>query len=388
MKEPTQFALRKFVAPEFIFGIDARKLAGRYAKNFGVRKVLVVSDPEVIAAGWTDDVLACLREDGIEYAIFSSITSNPKVEEVMKGAEIYEREGCNALVAVGGGSPMDCAKGIGIVSANKRDIIAFEGVDKVEIPIPPLICIPTTAGSAADVSQFAIITDVQRRVKFTIISKMIVPDIALIDPVTTTSMSAALTACTGMDALCHAIEAYVSTAHSPITDLLALQAIRLITSNMLLTIVERDNIVLRGEMLLGCLEAGLAFSNASLGAVHAMAHSLGGLLNAPHGECNAILLPYVIEFNFPAAPERYLEVGKAMGLDMSGMAPTDAVSALVAAINHLNKRAKTTNTLGQLGVNRGVIPELAERAMHDPCIFTNPRQPRSQDIEAIYEKAL
>ncbi len=388
MKEPTEFALRKFVAPEFIFGIDARKLTGRYAKNFGARKVLVVSDPGVIAAGWADDVLACLREDGVEYAVFSSITSNPKADEVMKGAELYEQEGCNALVAVGGGSPMDCAKAIGIVSANKRDIIAFEGVDKVEFPTPPLICIPTTAGSAADVSQFAIISDVQRRVKFAIISKMIVPDIALIDPVTTTSMSAELTACTGMDALCHAIEAYVSTAHSPITDLLALQAIRLITSNLLLTMVEPGNIVLRGEMLLACLEAGLAFSNASLGAVHAMAHSLGGLLNAPHGECNAILLPHVIEFNFPAAPDRYREVGKAMELNMGGMAPLDAVSALVAAINDLNKRAKLTYTLGQLGVDRGVIPELAERAMHDPCIFTNPRQPRGKDIEAIYEKAL
>jgi alcohol dehydrogenase class IV len=225
-------------------------------------------------------------------------------------------------------------------------------------------------------------------VKFAIISKMIVPDIALIDPVTTTSMPAELTAWTGMDALCHAIEAYVSTAHSPITDLFALQAIRLITSNMLPTMVELDNIVLRGEMLLACLDAGLAFSNASLGAVHAMAHSLGGLLNAPHGECNAILLPYVIEFNFPAAPDRYREIGKAMGLDMDGMASRDALSALVAAINHLNKQAKLTYTLGQLGVDRGIIPTLAEKAMHDPCIFTNPRQPRSKDIEAIYEKAL
>jgi len=388
MIEPTKFALRKFVAPEFVFGIDARKLAGRYARNYGARKVLVVSDPGVVAAGWTNDVLVCLREEGVEYAVFSSVTSNPKADEVMKGAELYQREGCNALVAVGGGSPIDCAKGIGIVSANKLDIVEFEGVDKVELPIPPLICIPTTAGSAADVSQFAIIMDARRRVKFAIISKMIVPDIALIDPVTTTSMPAELTACTGMDALCHAIEAYVSTAHSPITDLLALQAIRLITANMLPTMNELDNIVLRGEMLLACLEAGLAFSNASLGAVHAMAHSLGGFVDAPHGECNAILLPYVIEFNFPAAPDRYREVGKAMGLDMGGTAPMDAASVLVAAIVRLNEGAGLTYTLSQLGVGKGVIPELAEIAMHDPCIFTNPRQPRCQDIEAIYEKAL
>lgn len=219
--EPTKFPLRIFVAPEFVFGVDARKLAGRYAKNYGARKVLVVSDPGVVAAGWTYDVLVSLRGEGIEYVVFSSVTSNPKADEVMNGAELYQREGCNALVAVGGGSPIDCAKGIGIVSANKRDIVAFEGVDKVEFPTPPLICIPTTAGSAADVSQFAIITDVLRRVKFAIISKMIVPDIALIDPVTTISMAADLTAFTGMDALCHAIDAYVSTAHcrSPICSL-------------------------------------------------------------------------------------------------------------------------------------------------------------------------
>ncbi|HEY6007309.1 MAG TPA: iron-containing alcohol dehydrogenase, partial [Geobacteraceae bacterium] len=156
--ESYEFALRKFVAPEFVFGIDARNLASRYAKNFGARKVLLVTDPGVMAAGWADDVLARLREAGLESAVYSSVTSNPKVHEVMAGAELYERARCNAIVAVGGGSPLDCAKGIGIVSANKRDIVDFEGVDRVEFPTPPLICIPTTAGSAADVSQFAIIT--------------------------------------------------------------------------------------------------------------------------------------------------------------------------------------------------------------------------------------
>ncbi|HEX8960603.1 MAG TPA: alcohol dehydrogenase-like regulatory protein ErcA [Geobacteraceae bacterium] len=386
--EPKEFALRKFVAPEFIFGIDARKLAGRYARNYGARKVLVVSDPGVVAAGWTNDVLACLREEGLECSLFSSVTSNPKANEVAAGADIYRREGCNAIVAVGGGSPIDCAKGIGIVSSNKGDIADFEGVDKVEFPTPPLICIPTTAGSAADVSQFAIITDAHRHVKFAIISKMIVPDVALIDPVTTTSMSAELTACTGMDAFCHAIEAYASTAHSPITDVHALQAIRLITANLLPAMKKPDNIELRGEMMLASLEAGLAFSNASLGAVHAMAHALGGLLDAPHGECNAILLPYVVEFNFPAIPDRYREIGKAMGLDVGSMAPTEVISALVAALGRLREDLGLTYTLSQVGVAKDVIPELAEIAIHDPCIFTNPRQPQRRDIEEIYEKAL
>ncbi|MGB9081072.1 MAG: alcohol dehydrogenase-like regulatory protein ErcA [Desulfuromonadaceae bacterium] len=383
-----EFTLRKFVAPEFVFGIDARKLAGRYAKNYGARKVLLVTDPGIMAAGWTDEVLAYLTEAGLEHAIYSSVTSNPKADEVMVGAEVYQREGCNAIVAVGGGSPIDCAKGIGIVCTNKKDILEFEGVDRVELSTPPLICVPTTAGSSADVSQFAIITDERRRVKIAIISKMIVPDVALIDPVTTLTMPADLTACTGIDAFCHGIEAFVSTAHSPITDLHAMQAISLISSNLLPTLEAPDNINFRGRMMLASLDAGLAFSNTSLGMVHAMAHSLGGMLDSPHGECNALLLPHVIDFNFSAVPERYKQIGEAMGLTTTGMSPDEIRAALHSRIKSLRETAGITHTLTQLGVHRDNIPELAEKALHDPCIFTNPRQPKKRDIEAIYEKAL
>lgn len=217
---------------------------------------------------------------------------------------------------------------------------------------------------------------------------MVVPDVALIDPVTTTTMSPDLTACTGIDALCHAIESFVSTAHSPITDVHALQAIHLVMANLLPTINDPENIVLRGRMMLASLEAGLAFSNASLGAVHAMAHSLGGFLDCPHGECNAILLPYVIEFNFDAVPDRYREIGTSMGLEISDMAPTEVRSVIVSALFHLAEAVGVAYTLGRLGVKRGDIPELAEKAINDACIFTNPRQMRRQDIEAIYEKAL
>jgi alcohol dehydrogenase class IV len=335
MIEPTEFELRKFVAPEFIFGIDARKLTGRYARNLGARKVLVVSDPGVMAAGWTQEVLATLEAINLDYTIFSDVSSNPKAEEIMAGAELYRSAGCNAIVVVGGGSPIDCGKGIGIVSSSKRNILEFEGVDKVELSTPPLICVPTTAGSSADVSQFAIITDTMKKKKIAIISKKLVPDVALIDPVTTTTMSAELTASTGMDALCHAVEAYASTAHSPITDLHALEAIQLVTANLSAAINEPGNMIRRGRMMLASLEAGLAFSNASLGAVHALAHSLGGLLDSPHGECNAILLPYVVEFNFAAVPERYREIGKAMGLELHGMAAAEVKSTLVAALFRL-----------------------------------------------------
>lgn len=379
--------LRKFVAPEFIFGGQARLLAGRYAKNLGARKVLVVTDPGVIDAGWTAQVLSSLEEEGIPYSVFSSVSSNPRAEEVMLGAQFYRSEDCNIIIATGGGSPMDCAKGIGIVDSNDMHILEFEGVDRVPVPGPPLICIPTTAGSSADVSQFAIINDADRQVKIAIVSKTVVPDAALIDPVTTTTMDAHLTACTGMDALTHAIEAYVSDASSPITDLHALEAIRLVSSSLLDLLSDTGNILLRSKMMLGSLHAGLAFSNASLGAVHAMAHSLGGLLDLPHGHCNAILLPHVMDFNYDTVPERYRSIGEAMGLNLEGMASDHQRRAVLGKVEHLQRSAGVCQPLGQIGTPRRDIPKLAENAMQDACMVTNPRKPNGKDIEEIYEKA-
>ncbi len=375
--------LRKFVAPEFIFGVGGRNLAGRYAKNFGARRVLVVTDPGVMSAGWTKQVMESLEAERIVCVCFSQVTENPKAEEVMSGAQTYQQEGCNAIVAVGGGSSMDCAKGIGIVSSNKNNILSFEGVDEVPVPGPPLICIPTTAGSSADLSQFAIITDVQRRVKIAIISKTVVPDVSLIDPETTTTMDARLTAATGMDTLVHAIEAYVSNAHFPITDLHALEAIRLVTAHLVPAIKQPDDLQIRSQMMLASLYAGLAFSNASLGAVHALAHSLGGFLNFAHGKANAILLPHVIDVNFAAAAERYAQIAKAMGLPAN-----DGKSVLIEGIARLQKEVGITKKLGEIGLEKSSIAELSEKAMHDACIVTNPRRLTRQEIEEIYEKAL
>jgi alcohol dehydrogenase len=377
--------LRKFVAPEFVFGAGARHLAGRYARNFGARQVFVVSDPGVIQAGWTEQVTNSLDAEGLPYVVFSQVTPNPRAEEVMAGVQAYQSAGCNVIVAVGGGSPMDCAKGVGIASANKRHVFEFEGVDQVPVPGPPLICIPTTAGSSADVSQFAILTDLRRRVKIAIVSKTVVPDVALIDPATTITMDAELTACTGMDALVHAIEAFVSNAHSPVTDLHALEAIRLVSGNLLSVMADPKNIELRCQMMLGSLHAGLAFSNASLGAVHAMAHSLGGFLDFPHGKANAILLEHVMAFNFDTAVERYVRIGEAMGLDLKW---GEEKEIILSATRRLRQMVGVDQTLGQVGLRRGDIPELAGKALQDACMVTNPRRPTQHDVEAIYESAL
>ena len=378
-----EFELRKFVAPEFVFGSSARFLLGRYLKNFEAKKVLLVTDPGIVSSGWLDEIIGTLESEDYEYEIYSNIKSNPRTEEVMEGARVYESKRCDVIVALGGGSPMDCAKGIGIVTSNKKHINEFEGVDKVSMPSPPLICIPTTAGSSADVSQFAIISDRLRIVKMAIISKKLVPDVALIDPVTTRTLNRHMTVCTAFDILSHAMEAYVSNASSPITDIHSIEAINLFSSNIIPCINDLHNIQFRGNLMLASLHAGLAFSNASLGLVHAMAHSLGGFKDLSHGECNALLLEYVVDFNFSSEPERYLKIAKTLGFD-----DLNDKYGLINGIVNLKIETGVNRTLKEIGVEEKDIPELAQRAMQDPCIVTNPVIPKKIDVEEIFKNAL
>jgi alcohol dehydrogenase len=382
------FELRKFLAPEFIFGIGARRLAGRYAKNLGGARILVVSDPGVVQSGWTRDVMESLEQEGLSMVLYTGVTPNPTVDDVMTGVDLYQQEHCNALVAVGGGSPIDCAKGIGIVCSNRRNILEFEGVDMVQAPMPPLVCVPTTGGTSADVSQFAIIRNTVERVKFAIISKSVVPDIALIDPLTLTTMDPYLTACTGLDAITHAIEAFVSTASSSMTDLHALEALRLLSRNLIRSIKNPQDLEARSQVMQGSLQAGLAFSNAILGATHAMAHSLGGALDIPHGECNAMLLDHVIDFNYDTAPERFLLIAEAMGLDLRGIEPHKKRRALIEQVRELKREAGIVRTLADVGVGRDDTGFLSKHALQDPCMATNPRRPSRRDIEVVYEESL
>ncbi len=378
---------RKFVAPEFILGRGALDLAGQYAANLGGYKVFVVSDPGVVAAGWVDRVEKSLRRAGLEPVVFTEITPNPKDSEVMAGAALYEREACDMIVAVGGGSPMDCAKGVGVVVSNHIPILAAGGVDRIELPCPPLICIPTTAGSSADISQFAIITDHERKIKVAIVSKIVVPDVALIDPLATVSLSRPLTADSGMDALVHAVEAYVSTAKSPITDLHALEAIRLISRNLKGAIEEPGNLRFRDAMMLASLLAGLAFSNASLGLAHAMAHSLGGTLDLPHGECTSLLLEHVVRFNFDAVPGRYLKIARTFGLELAGLPHEEQKARVVEMFREFRAGAGLINGIKENALGPAEFRTMARAALKDACIVTNPVQPTEEEIVAIYERA-
>ncbi len=358
-------------------------MAGKYAKNLGAKNVLVVSDAGVMASGWVKDVTDSLEKEKINYTLYTNVVPNPRDTNVCEGVKVYREHKCDGIVTVGGGSPMDCAKGIGIVVSNMGTILDYEGVDKIRYPLPPLICIPTTAGTSADVSQFAIINDTTRKVKIAIVSKSIVPDVALIDPEVTLSMETSLSIYTGLDALTHAFEAYVSNANSGITDLYALEAIALLY-RALPKVVERPyDIDARASVMMASLLAGLAFSNASLGVVHAMAHSLGGWLDLPHGLCNAILLDHAVAYNFVYAKERYQSIAPRMGLKSSL-----TCKELVAHINEFKASLGLTQRLGALGVSGVSIPHLASMALKDACIVTNPKMPTQNEVEEILTHAL
>ncbi len=373
--------LRKFVSPEIIFGLGAASQLSNYIMKLGGEHPLLVSDPGIIASGLLKNVEDQLKAESIDYTLFSEVTANPKDHEVMDGAEVYRRSGSDMIIAVGGGSPIDCAKGIGIVATNQRHILEFEGIDEVDIPPPPMICIPTTSGTSADISQFAIILDTARKLKISIISKTAVPDVALVDPAMTVTMDRELTAATGMDALTHAIEAYASNAASIITDLAALEAIRKIRRHLVSAVEKADFIEARTEMSTASMLAGLAFSNASLGMVHAMAHSLGGLCDAPHGLCNAILLEHVIRFNYQSSEDKYKKAAEALGLSSA------SCEKMTEAISDLKEKSGIRKTLRDLGISRSDIPELSKKAANDPCMVTNPRLPSLKEIENTYECA-
>ncbi len=378
--------LRKFVISEFIFGCKARHLLPQYVNNLSARKIFLVTDPGICKAGWIDEITAILDEAHIDYVIYQDITPNPKDYEVMRGCEIYREQQCDLIVAIGGGSVIDCAKGIAIVATNNGHINEFEGVDKIQNPIPPLICIPTTAGTSADISQFAIITNSERKVKFAIISKSVIPDVSLIDPETTLSMDKELTIYTGLDAFVHATEALVSLAHSSITDVHACRALELIHENIYELVNNLDDIRLRENLMLASLHAGMAFSNASLGLVHAMAHSLGGYKDLAHGECNSILLPYVVDYNYESAPQAFCKMGQCIGIKQEFKSPGKHKEALLKELRSMLDYLGIEKGLAESALTNDDIKQLAYNAHNDPCIATNPKYPSQKDIEKLYGK--
>jgi alcohol dehydrogenase class IV len=308
-----------------------------------------------------------------------------------EGLKAYKDSGADFLIAVGGGSPIDAAKAIAALATNPgRKVTEFLGANKIANPGSPLIAIPTTAGTGSEVTQFTIITDTDRDVKMLIASPMIMPRVALVDPLLTLSMSQNITMATGLDALTHAIEAYVSVKAHPLTDTLALQAIRIIAANLRQAWSNGDNVEARTHMMIGSLHAGMAFSNASVALVHGMARPIGAYFHVPHGVSNAALLPIVIEFSIPGNPRRYADIAAAMGEITEGLSLLDAAYLAAEAVERLNDDLKVP-TLEELGVEEEKFNKLLERMAEDAIASgspgNNPRKATKEEIVELYKKA-
>ncbi|CAN5502191.1 iron-containing alcohol dehydrogenase [soil metagenome] len=380
--------LLKFHAPEIVFGIDSMVEAAHAAVRLGALRPMLVTDPGLIEAGWADEMVAHLKEQCIDARVWSALTPNPKDHEIAAGYELYAEQGCDVIVAVGGGSVIDAAKGVAILAANGGNILDYEGVDKAQMPIPPLVVVPSTSGTGADVSQFCIVTDTARNVKITILGRALVPDITVIDPRLLTTMPSWLNAATGLDALTHGIEAFVSLGHNQLTDHHALRSIQLVTENLASTMERPTAMPARVLMAQAALEAGLAFTNAILGAAHAMSHQVGGLLDLPHGVINGILLPHVIRFNAEADPEPYAVIATCLGVTDAAAPAAEAALALADRIDRLAIDVGVPRGLAQLGVSRENLPILARNALHDACMSTNPRPADEAQMHALFLAAM
>lgn len=380
--------ISKFVAPEIIFGRGSLSQLGESAIRIGASKVFLVSDEGVINAGWVDLAVHYLQAAGLKTEVFSGLTTNPKDGEVTEGVCRYQASGCDSIVAVGGGSPTDVAKAIAILATNGGILQDYEGINKIIRPLPPMVIAPSTAGSGSEVSQFAIIVDTARKLKMSIISKSLVPDIAIVDPELVQTMDTKLAAATGLDAFSHGVESYVSLAATPLTDIHALKAIRLVSLNMRRAVTDRHDMEANTNMAMASLTAGLAFSNAILGATHAMTHQVDGLIDQHHGETNASILPYVMEFNLSACPERFRDIAEAMGVDVAGLTPIAAGEQAVAAVRQLIADIGLAKGLRDVGLTEKFIPLLSENALKDACLLTNPRPANREDIAEIFRKCL
>lgn len=380
--------ITKFVAPEIIFGKNAIDQAGEACLRLGAKNVLIVSDSGVINAGWLDKVISICKSSRLQYHTFDQITTNPKDYEVELGVQVYLDYQCDAVIGVGGGSTLDVAKGIAIIASNGGSICDYEGVDQIIQPLPPMVMISTTAGSGSEVSQFAVIVDSHKQKKMTIVSKSLVPDIAIIDPYTLITKDRDLTASTGMDVLTHAIEAYVSIAATPLTDVQAKNAIALVAKYLRPSVASKTNEEAKNAMAMASLQAGLAFSNAILGAVHAMAHAIGGKYPMAHGDINAILLPHVMEFNLIARPDRFSTIAQLMGQDVRGMTEMEAGNKAISHVVELSKDINAPKRLSEMGFTENDILAMSQIALEDACMITNPRDMTLKDVENLFSLAL
>lgn len=370
-----------------VFGQGSVNEAGDLAKSLKMQKPMIVTDGFLAGSGMAEQVSQVFKRAGLDCHIFGGAEPNPTDVNVEAGLAEYLEYGCDSIVSLGGGSSHDCAKGIGLVASNGGRISDYEGVDQSANEMVPLMAINTTAGTASEITRFCIITDTSRKVKMAIVDWRVTPKIAINDPELMVGMPPSLTAATGMDALTHAVEAYVSTAANPLTDSAALKAITMITQYLPKAVANGEYMKARDKMAYAQYLAGIAFNNASLGYVHAMAHQLGGYYNLPHGVCNAILLPYVESFNLIGNLNRFSDIAAAMGENIRGLSTDEAAVKAIKAIERLSRQVGIPANLKELGVKPEDFAIMAENAKKDVCQATNPRKATKDEVIEIYRRA-
>lgn len=386
MLEPRTFR----IPPTLIIGSGASKQVEKECKKLGVEKGLIVTDKALIELGILEGVKESLSKGGIEFVIYDKVSTEPIVDFVQEGLEISKENSCDFLLAVGGGSCIDVAKAIGVMATNPGSIQDYMGFEKFSKKGLPVIAVPTTGGTGSEATMVTIVTDTETNVKMLIGSSFLIPQVAIIDPLLSLSVPRNLTAATGIDALTHAIEAYISVKAQPLTDIFALSALKLISGNIRQAWANGDNLEARSNMMLGALQAGIAFSNSSVALVHGMSRPLGAYFHIPHGVSNATLLPIVTEFSIMGNPERYSEIANIMGENTEGLSPIEGASLAVQAIKRLNENLKIPS-IRELGVDKEkfeeVVSKMAEDAIASGSPANNPRKPTKEEIIELYKKA-
>lgn len=383
--------INRFILNEVsYFGPGAREVLPQEISRMGYKKAFVATDKDLIKFGVADKVLKVLENAGIPYEVFSEIKPNPTVSNVKAGVEAFAKSGADFIIAIGGGSSMDTAKAVGIITNNPEfaDVVSLEGVADTKKKSVPIIALPTTAGTAAEVTINYVITDEENEKKMVCVDPNDIPVMAIVDAELMYTLPRGLTAATGMDALTHAIEGLITKGAWEMSDMFELKAIEMIARYLETAVNEPQNAEARNGMAVAQYIAGMAFSNVGLGVVHGMAHPLGAIFDIPHGVANALLLPTVMEFNMPAAIDKYVQIAKAMDVYTSGMSKEDAAQAAVDAVRALAVRVGIPQHLAELGIKAEDLDKLATAAAADVCTPGNPRFVDKEIIQRLYEKVL
>lgn len=380
-----------FFAPTVnFFGNGSVEVVGERCEILGGKKALIVTDKFLrgLENGPVSKVVNSLQKAGIDVAYFDGVEPNPKDYNIYDGLKVYQEKDCDLIVTVGGGSAHDCGKGIGIAATHDGDLYEdYAGIEKLQNPLPPIVCVNTTAGTGSEVTRHCVITNAEKKVKYVIVSWRNTPLVSINDPQLMIDKPAGLTAATGMDALTHAVESYISLGANTVTDSMAIQAIKLISNNLRQAVAYGHNMTARDNMANASLLAGMAFNNAGLGYVHAMAHQLGGLYDIPHGVANAVLLPHVLEYNMISNLDKFADIAEFMGENIEGISKRDAAFKAILAIKNLSQDVNIPSNLQALGVKSSDFELMAKLALEDGNAGSNPIQGSEKDIIRIFEAA-